>query len=182
MPEPTAALPPGTAPPYALRPARPDDEPFLWAMLYEAAHAAEDGMASPEELQAIPELAHYVAGWGRRGDLGVIGIRGGEPLGAAWARTFPANDPAYGWVDEATPELAIGVAPAARGTGLGTALLVRLLDEARDRGIGAVSLSVRVDNPALRLYRRLGFVAVDGPPVLDRTGEGRSITMVTRLG
>jgi GNAT superfamily N-acetyltransferase len=167
--------------PYDLRPAGPDDEPFLWAMLYEAAHAAEDGTASPDDLKAVPELAHYVAGFGRPGDLGVIGTVGGTPQGAAWLRLFPADDPAYGWVDAATPELAIGVAPAARGSGLGTALLARLLADAREQGTAAVSLSVRESNPARRLYERLGFVPVDGDPVPDRTGGGHSITMVMPL-
>ena len=48
-----------------------------------------------------------------------------------------------------------------------------LLTAARDGGIHAVSLSVEVDNHALRLYRSCGFVEV---------GEsGTSITMLGRL-
>lgn len=49
--------------------------------------------------------------------------------------------------------------PPARGEGAGTAAL-RLLDpELRARGVHALHLQVRPDNPALRLYERSGFVA-----------------------
>ena len=53
----------------------------------------------------------------------------------------------------------IAVAPAAQGTGLGSRLLVALLDEAARRRQRTVSLEVRADNtPAQRLYDRHGFV------------------------
>lgn len=47
-----------------------------------------------------------------------------------------------------------------RGTGVGTALLKALIDRARHEDLCALSLSVEVDNPALRLYERLGFARV----------------------
>jgi ribosomal protein S18 acetylase RimI-like enzyme len=164
-----------------LRPAVVDDEPFLWAMLYEASHAAEAGLASADELRALPELARYVEHWGRPGDHGIVG--GTRPrgplLGAAWLRVLTGEHAGYGHVDDATPELAIAVAPAARSAGLGTALLTRLLADARALFTG-VSLSVRADNPARQLYTRLGFAPVDGPEVTNRSG-GTSLTMVLRF-
>lgn len=54
----------------------------------------------------------------------------------------------------------IALLPEHRGTGLGTALLRTLLDEGRERGL-PVSIHVEYNNPALRLYRRLGFRHVD---------------------
>ncbi|WP_218021320.1 GNAT family N-acetyltransferase [Nocardia crassostreae] len=156
-----------------------EDEKFLWAMLFEAAHAGEEGMVSPEELKAVPELACYVEGWGREGDFGVVGGVGGVVQGAAWVRRFSHGRPAYGYVDDETPELAIGVMPGMRGAGVGTALLGELLDRARMR-VPGVSLSVRITNPALRLYERMGFVEVPGTEVVDRSG-GNSVTMVLRF-
>ncbi len=51
------------------------------------------------------------------------------------------------------------VAPAARGQGLGYAVMAAMLDWAAERGAGTAYLQVRGDNPAaLALYRRLGFV------------------------
>jgi ribosomal protein S18 acetylase RimI-like enzyme len=49
--------------------------------------------------------------------------------------------------------------PPARGSGAGGAALALLDPELRAHGVHALHLQVRPDNPALRLYRRSGFVA-----------------------
>jgi ribosomal protein S18 acetylase RimI-like enzyme len=49
--------------------------------------------------------------------------------------------------------------PPARGSGAGGAALALLDPELRARGVQALHLQVRPDNPALRLYQRSGFVA-----------------------
>ena len=52
----------------------------------------------------------------------------------------------------------IGVVISARRQGLGRVLLLRLIDEARDREATEVFLEVRADNPgAQSLYQSLGF-------------------------
>lgn len=52
----------------------------------------------------------------------------------------------------------IGVAPSARGQGLGTALLKGFADAARAAGYRSVVLSVETDNPeAASIYRHAGF-------------------------
>jgi ribosomal-protein-alanine acetyltransferase len=59
----------------------------------------------------------------------------------------------------------IAVAPGARRQGLGRALMLTLLHEARRRGITAVFLEVRADNPgAQALYRMLGFEEIGVRP------------------
>ena len=50
--------------------------------------------------------------------------------------------------------------PALRGGGIGTALMHALLAHADTLGL-PVTLHVEPFNPALRLYTRLGFVAVE---------------------
>ena len=81
-------------------------------------------------------------------------------------RRLTAADPGYGYVADEIPELTIAVAPQHRGRGIGSRLMRELL--AAD--LPAVSLSCDPANPALRLYERLGFVAV---------GEsGGSVTML----
>ncbi|MFE3259019.1 GNAT family N-acetyltransferase [Nocardia sp. NPDC059229] len=162
-----------------VRPADVADEKFLWAMLFEASYARDRGMVSPDELMDQPKLAKYVQNWGAAGDLGVVGGFDGVLLGAAWLRRFTAEDAALGYIDSDTPELAIGVAPESRGTGLGTALMTAALDAAREQ-YDAVSLSVRLENPARRLYERLGFVDVSGSEVINPAGT-TSITMLLRF-
>jgi len=158
-----------------LRGATAEDEAFLWQMLLHAAHAGDE-VDGVEALKGLPELARYVEGWGRPTDLGIIATGAdGAAVGAAWTRLIEA----YGFVDERTPELAIAVDPGAVGQGIGSAMLRRLLVDA-ERMFPAVSLSVRADNPALRLYERFGFVPVDGSEGTNRVG-GISLTMVRRF-
>lgn len=66
----------------------------------------------------------------------------------------------------------IALAPAFRGRGIGTALLRELMDEAGGSG-RALSIHVEANNPARRLYERLGFVPAGehGIYVLMRWGQ-----------
>lgn len=116
---------------------------------------------SVTEVLCQPQLAHYVTGWPRPGDLGVIALDRQQPVGAAWARSLPESDPGYGFVDAATPELSIGVVRAWRGLGIGSRLLSALIAAAHERGLTSMSLSVEPDNYARRLYERAGFRQVD---------------------
>ncbi len=156
-----------------VRPATVEDEPFLWEMLAEAARET-----SVRAVAENPGTARYVEGWGREGDLGFVAVAsgGGEPVGAAWLRLMRGENAGYGYVDDGTPELAIAIRPEMRGAGIGARLLARLLEAAKDRRHRAVSLSVWADNPALRLYGRMGFEAVEGSERTNRTG-GSSVTM-----
>ncbi|MFD3747409.1 GNAT family N-acetyltransferase [Nocardia sp. NPDC058633] len=163
----------------SLRRACPDDEPFLWAMLYEASHAAKRGARDPGQLRAIPELSRYLEGWAEAADLGIVGGEGEHLQGAAWVRLLDKANAGYGYVDDDIPELAIATIPAARATGLGTALLTRLLAEAETRYPG-VSLSVDTGNPARRLYERTGFVEVARADIINAP-ESTSTTMLLRF-
>ena len=102
-------------------------------------------------------VSRYVRGWGRPGDMAVIALEGGFPVGAAWFRVFPGAEPGYGFVDEETPELAIAVVPSKRGHGIGDELLNALLERAQAAGYRQISLSVEPGNPARKLYERHGF-------------------------
>jgi ribosomal protein S18 acetylase RimI-like enzyme len=129
------------------------------------------------EIRGDPHLARYVAGWGRAGDSGVKALdrHGGTCVGAAWLRLWTADDHGYGYIDDHTPELSIAVEAAYRGRGIGRRLLEELIATSA-APFAAVSLSVRRDNPALRLYRRTGFAPVAGSDMSNRAGT-TSITM-----
>lgn len=62
----------------------------------------------------------------------------------------------YGGVDSYLTE--IWIDEAARAAGAGTAALALLVRELQRRDVRALHLQVRLDNPALRLYERSGFV------------------------
>ncbi len=146
---------------FSLRPTTLEDVPFLWDMLYYAAHMSEEGFTSSEAAHDHPSLNKWVDGWGRAGDRGMIAF---EPvtqrkLGAAWLRLLPAGF-STGYVDDQTPELAIAVMPECIGQGVGSAMLAALIDSVKD-DVPAIVLTVRHGNPARHLYERHGFVQID---------------------
>ncbi|HEX7460011.1 MAG TPA: GNAT family N-acetyltransferase, partial [Acidimicrobiales bacterium] len=93
--------------------------------------------------------------------------------GAAWWRYFTADRPGYGFIDEAVPEISIGVTSGYRGKGIGRRLLLGLIAEGRTRRIPGLCLSVEPENPGRRLYEHLGFEAVGG--------VGGSVTLMLTL-
>jgi ribosomal protein S18 acetylase RimI-like enzyme len=162
-----------------IRMATHDDEPFLWEMLYFAAHMDEDGKVSAEEAKQNPDLVKYVNDWGRVTDVGCIALEpnSNQPIGAAWIRLLIANEKTTSYVDDVTPELAIAVMPEYLGCGVGTLLLQHLLEAAKQR-YPRVALSVRATNPAKRLYERMGFVVTG--EIANRVGTP-SLNMVVQL-
>ena len=158
-----------------LRPAAASDADFLVEMLLEAANwDPERPPLGAAQAMAVPELAHYVEGWPRPTDFGVVAESEGRRIGAAWCRHFTGADPGYGFVAADVPEVSVAVVADHRGQGLGTLLLDELHARARQRDTRALSLSVERANPAMRLYERLGYRTV--------TEDTNASTMVLELG
>lgn len=160
-------------PDLVIRPAVQDDLEVLWDFLAIAAYEPD-----AEAAKAVPSVAKYLVGWQRPGDFGFIAGQNNEIIGAAWARRFSAEELKSSYGDEETPKVSIGVKPAARGQGVGEKLMRALIGEAACRGLG-LCLSVRSDNPARRLYERLGFLDIPGSTAPNRAG-GMSIGMALR--
>jgi GNAT superfamily N-acetyltransferase len=144
-----------------LRRATAEDAGFLLDMLVEAYNWSGEQRVTRLDVESDPLLRCYVAEWPRGQDLGLVAVaEDGGPVGAAWARTFPANDPGYGFVAEDIPEITMAVAAHRRGRGIGRRLLEALIAAAREKGWRAVSLSVEDGNRVVQLYRAVGFVPV----------------------
>jgi GNAT superfamily N-acetyltransferase len=114
-------------------------------------------------------ITRYVSAWGREGDRALIALDDFHSAGAAWYRLYSEREPGFGFVDERTPELTIGVVPARRGKGIGSELLDALLDRARKDQYEQISLSVESTSPAVHLYESRGFTSVredDGGSVM----------------
>jgi ribosomal protein S18 acetylase RimI-like enzyme len=153
------------------------DAPFVEEMLLAAFTWDETKPArTMGEMRHLPEIWHYVEGWPREDDFGVVATDvAGVRLGAAWARYFGAEERGYGFVRESVPEIGMGIIPDHRGGGLGGSLLDALIEAARERGAEGLSLSVEDGNGrARRLYERRGFEVVGR--------EGDSDVMVLTLG
>jgi GNAT superfamily N-acetyltransferase/2'-5' RNA ligase len=152
-----------------IRQATASDEPFLREMLYIALFVPPGKPPFPKDVVDEPSLARYVDEFGDGiSDIGFIAENDGRRVGAAWVRQLTEDDPGYGFVDGATPELSIAVLEEWRGRGVGTQLMEALLAAAPH-----CSLSVDRRNPAVRLYERLGFLVT--------ATDADSVTMV-RVG
>jgi ribosomal protein S18 acetylase RimI-like enzyme len=110
---------------------------------HEGIHLTDAGLrASLRELLATPALG------------GVWHVcEGGAPVGYAivtycFDLEFGGRE---GWLTE------LWIDDAARGRGIGTAVMPKLEAVMRGEGVRALHLQVRAENPALRLYQRLGF-------------------------
>lgn len=137
------------------RPMKKEEYPLLADFLYEAIFLPPGVTPPPREVVELPEVQSYIADFGKEGDFCLCAVQGTQVIGAAWCRYLQG----YGNV-EGMPELAVSLLPSARGQGVGTALLKRFLEEIQKRNMQGISLSVQKENPAHRLYERLGFEIV----------------------
>lgn len=140
---------------YALRPETDDDTPFLMRLY---ASTREDELApvpwTDEQKSAFLASQFALQRHHYRTHIAHCRFdvleRNGEPVGRLYLEDRPTR---LHIVD-------IALMPEIRGKGLGAAILEALKADGRasNRGVG---IMVEVFNPALRLYRRLGFVEVE---------------------
>jgi GNAT superfamily N-acetyltransferase len=157
-----------------IREATAGDADYLLDMLVEACNWSGQRRVSRTAVEADHQLRSYVSGWPRDHDVGVVAIDDrASRIGAAWARTFTAAEPGYGYVGDDVPEISMAVDPRWRGQGVGRRLLRALIEMAQEGGWRAISLSVEDGNRARQLYLAAGFTTVGR--------SGTSETMVLDL-
>ena len=143
---------------YIIREMNESEYPYLLAFLYEAIFIPEGMEKPPRSILEAPELQVYVKDFGQSPhDRALLASVGGEIAGAVWTRIMPD----YGHIDDETPSFAIALYPQFRGQGIGTALMKHMLDILKNAGYRQASLSVQKQNPAARLYKRIGFQTID---------------------
>src|SRR5262245_52030726 len=132
-----------------LRPGSVTDLDFLEEMLFEA-FFWDVSIKRPvfASFRDTSEFSKLLAGWGRQGDRAIIAEESGTRIGAAWFRLWTPDVHSYGFVDTATPEVAMAVRQDYRSKGIGRRLLDALVQRARADGVPALSLSVSPANPA----------------------------------
>ena len=153
-----------------LRPATDADRDFLLS-LYASTREEELTQVSWEEGAREGFLEHQFSAQDHHyrtnypgATLDVIEVDG-EPAGRLYVHRGP---------DEIRI-MDIALVPAFRGRGIGTGLLRELMEEAAGSG-RSLSIHVELNNPARRLYERLGFVPAGehGVYVLMRWGQPKT--------
>ena len=141
---------------FEIRHIREEEWPLLEDFLYEAIYVPDDfeGEIPRGIIYDDPKCRAAFEGFGSLpDDRAVVAIVNGEVVGACWVRTTEE----YGHIDDETPSFSVSLYKPYRGHGIGTAMMRALLDELRAAGYAHASLSVQKENPAFRLYERLGF-------------------------
>ncbi|MDI9469858.1 MAG: N-acetyltransferase [Bacillota bacterium] len=146
-----------TADEVRIRPARVLEYPLLKHFLYEAIFVPEGATPPARSIVEHPLLRVYYEGFGAKADDHcLVAVLREEVVGMVWVRIM--DD--YGHVDAETPSLSIAVLPGYRGSRIGTRLLLAMHEHLSDCGYRQTSLSVQKLNPALHLYRRLGYAVL----------------------
>jgi GNAT superfamily N-acetyltransferase len=128
--------------------------------LYEAIFIPE-GLEKPDKkIIQIPELVCYIKDFGKDSDGCLVAESQGELIGAIWTRIFTETEKGFGFVDSKTPELSMSVVEKYRNQGIGTTLLTKMIEKLIQCGYEQVSLSVDLENYALKLYQKFGFKIV----------------------
>ena len=137
-----------------VRPVRPEDEPLLQDL---AGHRARD--LRLRFFTAVRGLTHAVAARLSQIDydreMALLALHGGVVLGVAHFFADP---------DRQRAEYAIAVRTDWKGRGVGYLLMNRLIDIARQCGIGELVGEVLPENwPMLQICRALGFTVAPDP-------------------
>jgi streptomycin 3"-adenylyltransferase len=140
-----------------IRELQPDEAGVLKVFLYEAIFLPK-GVEPPERsIVKLPELRIYYEGFGEgKADFCMVAEDDGRIVGAVWTRLMKD----YGYVDDETPSFAISLYREYRGQGIGTRLMLAMLELLRKKGYKQASLAVQKANYAVRMYEKVGFHTV----------------------
>lgn len=156
------------------------EQSLIFSFLFLAARMLEE--KEPIQKALVDSLLKkYWVDWGRPGDLGMVHIDPvtAMPVSCAWVRLFSKEEAGSGYVGDGIPELATGTIEGFRNRGIGASTLKALIVEAKSKYPG-ICLSVREDNPAVKLYERLDFKKLLGSEMRNRVGT-RSFNMLLRF-
>lgn len=145
-----------------IRPIEEKDVPLLEEFTYQAIFQKDMENPIPRSVLEEEGIGHYYRGFlSSPHDCGFLAQVGEEMVGAVWVRILNGEIRGYGYADDCTPEFSIAVMPSWRGCGIGTRLMDEMIRLIQEKGYEKASLSVQRINPAAKLYRRLGFQAVE---------------------
>ena len=143
---------------YVIRGLRKSETELLKEFLYEAIFIPEGAAAPEKDIIERPELRVYTEDFGsRKGDNCLVADFRGEVVGAVWTRIM--ND--YGHVDDDTPSFAISLYKEYRKQGIGSQLMVKMLELLKWQGYEKASLAVQKANYAVKMYENVGFKIVN---------------------
>ena len=143
---------------YIVREIKENEYKLLNDFLYEAIFIPK-GMEKPsKEIINNKDLQVYIKDFGTSKDDNCLVVEcDNKIVGACWTKIM--ND--YGHIDNETPSFAISLFEEYRGQGIGTKLMVQMLELLKKKGYKQASLAVQKENYAAKMYKKVGFKIVD---------------------
>jgi len=109
-----------------------------------------------------PEIYMYSKNFSKKeGDFCLVAESNSTIIGAVWVRILADGIQGYGNLDPYTPEFVISLLKEYRNKGIGTQLMIRMIECLQEHGYKQASLSVSKENYAVRMYQNLGFQILD---------------------
>ena len=146
---------------YHIRSIETDEIPLLSDFLYEAIFQRDQDTPLPRSIINQPELKVFIENYGKKDDTCLVAVVDNRVVGAVWTRILSGEIKGFGNIDNQTPEFAISLYKEYRGNGIGTQLMIDMLDLLRAKGYKQTSLAVQKDNYAAQMYKNVGFFIVD---------------------
>ncbi len=142
---------------YTIREMRIDEYPLLDDFLYQAIYQPDTTYLAPKSIINKTELQVYIKDFGKQqDDYCFCAEVDNRVVGAVWVR----NTNGYGSIDDDTVEFAISVFGEYQKSGIGTALMNRMLEHLKELNYPKASLAVQKENYAVRMYKKVGFEIV----------------------
>lgn len=143
---------------YKIRKIKENEYNLLEDFLYEAIFIPEGVNSPPKSIIKNPDLQVYIKDFGKYSDDNcLVATVNDKVIGAVWTRIM--ND--YGHIDNNTPSFAISLYKEYRDFGIGTNMMIKMLNLLKTYGYQKASLSVQKNNYALKMYLNVGFKIID---------------------
>jgi ribosomal protein S18 acetylase RimI-like enzyme len=128
---------------------------------YEAIFLPEGVEPPPRDIVEKPEINIYIKDFGtKKDDFGLLAMLNDKVAGGAWVRILAGEIKGYGNIDSETPEFAIALFKEYRNQGIGTVLMLKMIDYLKNKGYEQCSLAVQKANYAVKMYQKVGFEIV----------------------
>lgn len=144
-----------------IRPICINEIPVLKDFLYEAIFQKDENNLIRRSVIEQPEIKVFIENFGRKDDNCLVAVDGDKIVGAVWTRILSGTVKGFGNIDSQTPEFAISLYKEYRGKGIGTRLMLAMLQLLKEKGYAKTSLAVQKDNYAVKMYQNVGFSIID---------------------
>ena len=142
---------------YTIRKLNADEYDVIKEFTYQAIFLRDEKISVPTTVLDRPELKVFYEDFGKPNDECLIVEVDNKIVGAVWTRILSGEVKGFGNIDDETPEFAISLFKEYRNRGIGTKLMLEMIDYLRNKGYKQCSLAVQKDNYAVKMYKNVGF-------------------------